>query len=189
MDSQELGMNIKLNYSLYNSEYIDKIEDSKIKIKLSLNNLDLNEYYKSNGYVRTSSLIKEFTNLGKYRINCDNYIKNDGNKISKSELIVMLYNSCTAYGMGIFQADDKTLRLEDAEEILKSNYIDYYKGTAIKIGFEKFPIINFEKFEKYNGVGKFMDCIRKLQSNTNINKVKLTNEQILNEIDRLNSNN
>lgn len=60
-------------------------------------------------------------------------------KITKSELFATLYNSCMPFGMGLLQGNDDTLTVSEVEQILnKSNYFDYYKGVALKIGFESF---------------------------------------------------
>lgn len=131
---------------------------------ININKLDLTDFYKNNGYVRTKSVIDYIKTTGKDRINCDNYLKSNGEKITKAELLTTLYNYCMPFGMGIYyNNNDNILKIEDATEILENNYhFDYLKGIALKISFHKFPIMDFKQFNSYNGCGKFMECIQKL---------------------------
>jgi hypothetical protein len=152
--------------------------------------IDLTKYYHENGSHRTRSLIEELQRITKYKINCSNYLKPNGEPVTKEELLVALYNSCLPFGMGIMQGDDKPLTLTEAQDILaKMTFIDYYRGTAIKTSFSHFPIMDFEKFDKYNGSGKFMQCVNQIQSNDASiqRKVAVTDEYVVKEVIRMNT--
>jgi len=165
------------------------IVDNYEKMIADTKQLNLTDYYEKNGYSRTKSVIDSIKHTIKYRVNCDNYLKQDGSKITKAELFATLYNSCMAFGMGIMENDDRSLSIDEAEKILKShrNYFDYYNGVAIKMCFNTFPIIDYQRFDKYNGNGKFMECLLKIQcvDKSIYNKVKLTGEHVRNEIARM----
>lgn len=161
------------------------IDISKV-VDINTKQLNLVEFYKQNGYVNTKAVIDSIKYRTNSRLNCDNYPKENGEKLTKIELVAGLYNSCMPFGMGIMQSDDKKMSLTEAENIMnKTDYIDYYKGTPFKMHFGEFPIIDFERFEKYNGKGKFMECIKQIQSNTITDKVKLTPNHVVNEIIRM----
>ena len=83
--------------------------------------------------------------------------------MTKSDLLVTLYNSSYPCGMGFLQSDDKLMTIEQADELLKNqDYFDYLKGKAMKLSFSNFPIIDFERFDSRNGKGAFMECINKI---------------------------
>jgi len=169
----------------------DQSPNTNIKEYMEINtkSIDLSEYYNRNGYTRTKMVIDNIKRQTAHKINCNNYLKENGEPISKAELFACLYNSCMAFGMGIMQNDDKALTVEKAEEILQSydHYIDYYNGVAIKMSFSQYPIIDFETFDKRNGKGKFIECIKKIQLNDKSikDKVKTTREHVINEFERM----
>lgn len=133
-------------------------------VNINTKQLDLSEYYKENGYIKTKTVIDCFERPIKTRINCNNYLKQNGEKMTKEELFAGLYNSSSPCGMGFLQSKDDALTIEKAAEILnRTNYIDYFDGIAFKMSFRNFPIIDFERFDKRNGKGKFMECIQKIQ--------------------------
>jgi len=174
--SKEEIKNMLENNAKYTNNDIKNLDISDIKsdIVFDIDNintktLDLTDFYKNNGYIRTKNIIDDINSKSKYRINCDNFIKQNNEKISKVELLAMLYNSSLPFGMGIFEYNNNTMKLDEANDLLKNNnYFDYLKGRPIKTDFNFFPIINYKRFDEYNGTGKFMECIKKLQSNKDI---------------------
>jgi hypothetical protein len=129
-------------------------------VEINTKQLDLRRYYKENGYIKTKTVLDQLQNMIKYRINCNNYLKHNQEKITKAELLTALYNSCMAYGMGVLVHTDKKLTIDNAENLLKKkSYFDYENGIALKISFREFPIMDFQRFDKYNGDGQFMNCI------------------------------
>lgn len=170
-------------------QYKNTNQDINEYMTIDTSCIDLTEYYKRNGYSRTKSVVDDINRQTAHKINCKNYLKENGEPISKAELFAGLYNSCTAFGMGVFQNDDKALTVEKAGEILQSHgdYIDYYNGVAMKMSFSEYPIIDFERFDKRNGQGKFMKCVKKIQGNDKSmkEKVKTTREHIMGEFTRM----
>jgi len=79
-----------------------------------------------------------------------------------------MYNIRLPYGMCWIQAikkiksDGKYKLLEpkDADKILseKNNYIDYLYGVPIKTSFHTFPIIDYQRYNKYDD-DTFNGCI------------------------------
>lgn len=173
LDTLEIGLKIST-------------ETMEYQVEINTKQVDLKNFYEMNGYVRTRKVIDSLNRTIKHRINCDNLPE----KITKGELLAALYNCCNPCGMGILQSDDNTLTVEEATKILeRTNYIDYLKGVGMKIHFEKFPIMEFERFDKYNGQGKFMDCINKLQLKQEIKKEKMGIDHVINELSRMTKGN
>jgi len=170
-------------------QYKNTNQDINEYMTIDTSRIDLTEYYKRNGYSRTKSVMDNINRELVRKINLKNYIKENGEQISKAELFAGLYNSCTAFGMGVFQNDDKALTVEKADEILKQcrDYIDYYNGVAMKMSFSQYPIIDFERFDKRNGQGKFIECLKKIQGNDKSvkEKTKTTREHIMGEFTRM----
>lgn len=54
---------------------------------------------------------------------------------NKAEVLAKLYNASHPQGMGIFQAELRDMKIEEAQEILDSGqtYFDYLKGRVMKV--------------------------------------------------------
>lgn len=146
--------------SLKSGDYIDKILDATINTKLDCNQIDLNEYLNANGVERTIYIINKINYNIKYKYNCDKIVKSDGKKITKIELLCAMYNVLHITGC--------RLEPDYAGKLLAENndYIDYLYVKSIKTSFRRFPIINYEKYNKYNNHfhnDTFSKCIEILQ--------------------------
>ena len=151
--------------SIQNHTLIQEYKNSPIHVVINNESINLKKYLNYNGLNRTYMCIKNINDELKNKYYCEN--------ISKEELLCELYNSQTPFGMGIFQSCDKTLNIEASTEILiNSNFIDYLHGVAIKINFNNFPIIDYQKFESRNGNGTFLKCIENIK-NRNFSKNQL----------------
>lgn len=174
-----------------NVDNIERILDAEINTKLDLNQLDLTEYVKVNGKYKTKQLIEHINEIIAHRYNCNQIIKPDGKKITKYDLLERMYNLSLPFGLGILNSlfsGNKLLTIKEAIEVLtKSDYVDYLHGTPIKMNFNNFPIVNFNKFEKYNGKDKFNQIIYSLQNNLIVEKQIPSDKYIESEIIRINS--
>lgn len=188
------------NISIENN-YIENISDATINTRIDLNLLDLTKYKMANGENRTRKLIDEIKRRTKYIYNCDNVIKPDGNKITKSDLLARMYNLSLPFGMGIFSHIEKiksdcgnnSLKAVDIDKLFENNkneygkteYFDYIFGVPIKTSFDSYPIINFRQFEKYNGNGSFIKCIKSLETELEVEKHLPTRKYIDDEFERM----
>jgi hypothetical protein len=169
----------ELPKSIQNHTLIQEYKNSPIHVVINNESIDLKKYLKFNGVKRTYTCIKNIKDELKNKYYCEN--------ISKEELLCELYNSQSAFGMGIFQSCDKTLSIEDASTLLSnSNFIDYLHGVAIKINFNNFPIIDYEKFESRNGTGIFLKCIENIKNRTFSKKEPITIDKIIKSFDQIN---
>ena len=170
-----------------NLDLIELIADAQINTKIDLNQMDLSEFYKSNGKINTFDLISSINSTIKFRFNVHNVTKPDGTLITKEELLTGMYNIGGPIGMGIFQATDKTMGINEASELLeKQDYFDYIKGVRMKTNFSLFPIIDYERYDKSQGEGTFLMVIYNLVRGNLIEKEKLSVEQILEQIEKMN---
>jgi hypothetical protein len=167
-----------------NINYIDKISDAQINTKLNLLEIDLTNFFKSNGKINTINLSNSINNTIKYRFNVHNAItKPDGSLITKEELLAGMYNIGGPIGMGILQSSDKTMsELEAAKLLENNNYFDYLNGVRMKTSFELFPIMEYERYDKSQGEGTFLMVVYNLVRGNQIIKEKLTKEKILEQI-------
>jgi hypothetical protein len=174
-----------------NLEFIGKILDAEINTKLNLSELDLTEFLESNGKINTINLINSIKSTIAYRFNVHNAItKPDGSLITKEELLAGMYNIGGPVGMGIFQASDKTISVKEAAKLLENNdYFDYLNGIRMKTGFEMFPIMNYERYDKSQGEGTFFQVIYNLVRGNQITKEKLTKEKIFEQLYKMTNNN
>jgi len=169
----------ELQKSIKNHTLIKEYKNSPIHVVINNESIDLKKYLKFNGIQRTYTCIKNINDELKNKYYCEN--------ISKEELLCELYNSQTPFGMGIFQSCDKTLTIEDTTKILSnSDFIDYLHGVAIKINFNNFPIIDYEKFESRNGTGIFLKCIENIKNRTFSKKEPITIDKIIKSFDQIN---
>jgi hypothetical protein len=183
---------------------IETISDAKINTIINLDKLDLSGYLEANGEERTRELISQINNQIKYRFNCENVIKPDGNKISRSDLLARMYNLSLPFGLGIISQAEKIksdginsiMTISDVDKLIdektdyysdgnKVIYFDYLHGIPIKMDFSTFPIVNYRQFEKYNGTGSFAKCIESLSEELDVNKTLPTKEYIKSEIKRI----
>ena len=189
-DLEKIGIKSESN-SIYNilinlvkstcnkiTHFIDKIKDAQINVQIDLDMIDLTEYVKINGEERTIILIDEINQTIKYRYNCKNVLNSDSIQITKEELLTRMYNMSLPFGIGLIdsaykvQTDDgrKLMEVQEATKILyesDSQYIDYLYGVPIKTVFSQFPIINYHKFDEYNGTEAFNKCISSIKINLN----------------------
>ena len=181
----------KIDLSLWeNLDLIESIIDAQINTKIDLNQLDLSGFYKSNGKINTLNLISSINSTIKFRFNVHNVTKPDGTLITKEELLAGMYNIGGPSGMGIFQATDKTMGIEEATKLLeKQDYFDYLKGVRMKTSFSLFPIIDYERYDKSQGEGTFLMVIYNLVRGNLIVKENLSIEKILEQIEKMNKGN
>ena len=177
----------QLDLTLWENEnlnYIEKISDAKINTKLNLSQLDLTDFFKSNGKINTINLSNSINNTIKYRFNVHNNItKPDGSLISKEELLAGMYNIAGPTGMGVFQTSDKTMDKSEASKLLENNdYFDYLNGVRMKSSFGLFPIMDYERYDKSQGEGTFLMVVYNLVRGNQIIKEKLTKVKILEQI-------
>lgn len=97
---------------------INKISDAIINTVINLDTLDLTEYLKENGEEKTRQTIININSAIENKFNCTNITKHDGTKITKFELLAIMYNLSLPYGMGII-SHDKNLNMT-------SSYIEKY---------------------------------------------------------------
>lgn len=137
-----------------NLDFIKNIADAQINTEINLSQLNLIEFYKANGKTNTLNLISSINTIIKNRFNVHNVSKSDGSLISKEELLVYMCN--IIYPIQIME-------LEEASKLLnESDYFDYLKGVKIKTSFDKFPIIDYERYDKYYNEGTFLMVISNL---------------------------
>jgi hypothetical protein len=135
-------------------------------------------------------LISSINSTIKFRFNVHNVTKPDGTLITKEELLAGMYNIGGPSGMGIFQATDKTMGIEEATKLLeKQDYFDYLKGVRMKTSFSLFPIIDYERYDKSQGEGTFLMVIYNLVRGNLIVKENLSIEKILEQIEKMNKGN
>lgn len=172
-------------------DLVKNINDAQINTKLNLSEVDLTEFYKSNGKINTINLINSIKSTIAHRLNVHNGItKPDGTLISREELLAGMYNIGGPIGMGIFQATDKTMSVEEAAKLLENNdYFDYLNGVRMKTSFSLFPIMDYERYDKSQGEGTFFEVIYNLVRGNQITKEKLTKEKILEQIHKMCKNN
>jgi hypothetical protein len=175
---------------------IDKISDAIINTVINLDIIDLTEYLKANQKEKTKQTIIEINFTIKNRFNCINITKPDKIQITKFDLLARMYNLSLPFGMGIFSQEEKIksdkkifiMTSSDAENFFSLHdncYVDYLYGIPIKMDFSLFPIVDFGKFEEYNGIGSFEKCIESLKNNSNISKIIPSSEYIKEEIKRI----
>jgi hypothetical protein len=163
----------QFNKSFKTGDYIEKISDAIINTKLDRNQIDLNGYLNANGEERTINIIDNINRNIKYRYNCDKIVKSNGKKITKSDLLCVMYNIRLPYGMGWIQAIEKIksdgkyklLEPSDADKILseEDNYIDYLYIVPIKTSFHTFPIIDYQRYNKFDDGDTFNKCVEILK--------------------------
>ena len=159
---------------------IDKIADAHINVQFNdLDSINLEEYCIANGQERTKNLIEDINRIIQYRFNCNGIFTPNGNQITREDLLAQMYNLSLPFGMGLTNAFDKAkpdgkmnpMDVEEAKKILsESQYIDYLYGIPIKTDFSQFPIINWKKFNEYNGSEAFQKCIDSLKTNNIVEK-------------------
>lgn len=184
---KETKNNGKIDLSPWeNLDLIESIEGAQINTRINLNQLDLNNFYESNGKINTLNLISSINTTIKFRFNVHNVSKPDGSLITKEELLAGMYNIAGPTGMGIFQASDKTMGIQEAVNLLeKHDYFDYIKGVRMKTSFSTLPIIDYERYDKSQGEGTFLMVIYNLVRGNPIEKEKLTQEKILEQIEKM----
>lgn len=143
---------------------IDNIEQKKLYLqnyepKINNSIIDLTSYAKIYGNLKCKKFIDALNSIIKYRFNCKN--------IPSEILLSNMFNNIYHYGLGCFDTKNKEkITVQEARDILNDRkYFDYLYGKALKFDFEDYPIVDYRRFDDYNGKGKFIEIIS-LISNT-----------------------
>ncbi len=82
-------------------------------------------------------------------------------KLSKAEVLMVLYNSAKTQGMGIFSYQIGQMTLEQAKNLLdKQKYFDYLKGRVMKVDLSNDDGFESGLYDRDNGEGaakKYLD--------------------------------
>jgi len=88
----------------------------------------------------------------------------DISKFDKKDVLITLYHHAKPQGMGFLHYDDRGMRPDEAETLLKNQtYFDYLNGRVMKVDLSK-DEFNPRLYDRDNGFGAAQRAINTIKS-------------------------
>ena len=159
---------------------IDDHQDQPIRTNPSDWELDLTEYHAVHGYYVTKRVIEQLDRKMEDKYWCAD--------LTRGQVLAEMYNSKDGYGMGVLEAHKEgTMTVAYAENLVDTHtgYIGYYKGSAIKTSFRKFPLMCGATYDKYHGEGAFQQVLDNIRAGKTSSKPETGLSRIASEMVRM----